>query len=298
MKTIMKSLIIEMCSKVYFRMYLAGWLVCFLLISCEEIDELNNEIIKVTKNELKLDFELSSTTRVITGNDYKTTFDNGDAIGVFIVKRSMSTLPVLSPSENFAHNIKLVYNKSLDRWVFAGEPIVVSESQPNMVLDFYAYYPYVDAANPTALICPVITDQSNSTNFNGATVLVSKKEGVPIDTEKVTLSLSHLMSLVQVQVTDTDSGVKTKMNLCAKVGATYNLLNPTDIVTTGPVSDIIMKRVESDNNTTSYTYWAIVPPQTIDKNEILFKSTLGWKYKAGEEVSLKPGSVEKYEIGK
>lgn len=234
-------------------------------------------------------------TRVATGADFKSQWEEGDEIGVFAaIGESYQLPPDIQKSGNWLHNVKLTYKDG--KWTGdAWWPIEADWGSFNY-LAFAAYYPYDAAAtDPTAIAFAVKTDQSDATdgcpNYNlsdllttGLAKLLSFKKG-----ETVKLSFCHSLSLVQVNVpmgTLTGSGPNEELevSLMARAKATVDMNNEgvsnyvnwvtLDATDNDPVS-IRMQRVEDPTNTTSYTYRALVPAQEFVKGNRIFRLKYG-----------------------
>ena len=119
-----------------------GMLSAFLLWGCSS-DEPGIDPLPPERGEkIKFAIEIANNplkTRVATDSDFKSSFEAGDKIGLFAVKREVNnTSATLQASGNFIHNAELTCQddgtwKTAEDLYYAGE---------GAVLDFYAYYPY------------------------------------------------------------------------------------------------------------------------------------------------------------
>ena len=133
-------------------------------------------------------------TRVTTGDDFKTVFDEGDEIGLFVVSRSVDAEKKLLPSGNYVDNRKLRF--SAGQWTLEGEPIYYPDDK---VLDFYAYYPYSKDVDPTA----IVYDATQSVYD----LMSARTTNVEASPTPVQLLFQHKLALVEVIIKDRGSSV-------------------------------------------------------------------------------------------
>lgn len=225
-------------------------------------------------------------TRVATGTDFKSEWEDGDEIGVFAkLVNPNNPVVTLEQSGNPLHNVKLTYTSG--KWVGDAWWPTLADFPANREMYFFAYYPYNAAAtDPTAIAFAVKTDQSNTTygkpNYNLSDLLFGESTHNYERGGKVELTFHHALSLVQVNVpvgTLTGSGPngELEVSLMARAKATVNL-NLCNIQSEAkpaatdndPVA-IRMQRVEDPSNTTSYTYRALVPAQDFAAGSRIFR---------------------------
>lgn len=195
-------------------------------------------------------------TRAATAPNFKTTWEVGDEIGLFIVRGASG----LQPSGNYADNVKMI--RQIDGSWQPQSPIYY----PNLTdqLHFYAYYPYDGTmTNPTNHIFSVKADQSLESDYNKSDLLLAKTENVSKSSNAVQLQFSHALSLVQVEVTReinispfTDDLTLTLIN--AKSDAVLGW--GSALTGIGTSTNITMHKVEG----LDYTYRALVPAQTLN----------------------------------
>ncbi|MFT4168882.1 MAG: fimbrillin family protein [Dysgonomonas sp.] len=210
-------------------------------------------------------------TRAATAPNFKTTWEVGDEIGLFIVRGASG----LQPSGNYADNMKLI--RQIDGSWQPQSPIYY----PNLTdqLHFYAYYPYDGTmTNPTNHTYSVKADQSLESDYNKSDLLLAKTENVSKSSNAVQLQFSHALSLVQVEVTReinispfTDDLTLTLIN--AKSDAVLGW--GSALTGIGTSTNITMHKVES----LDYTYRALVPAQTLnaDTKVSFMQTTTGKK---------------------
>ena len=180
----------------------------------------------------------------------ETTFETGDAIGVYAAVRMSSAPATLKTSGNYADNKRFVWNGS--QFVADGD---ANEIAAGYETDYYAYYPYrEDMGNPLDYNFSIQGDQREGITLSDF-MYAANRSGT---TDKViTLAFSHRLSRLQVTYTpeagEALSGVTIQR---AKATANINLGTGT-ANTLGATSDI---RMYNDGG----TFTAVIPAQARD----------------------------------
>ena len=180
----------------------------------------------------------------------ETTFETGDAIGVYAAVRMSSAPATLKTSGNYADNKRFVWNGS--QFVVDGD---ANEIAAGYETDYYAYYPYrEDMGNPLDYDFSIQGDQREGITLSDF-MYAANRSGT---TDKViTLAFSHRLSRLQVTYTpeagEALSGVTIQR---AKATANINLGTGT-ANTLGATSDI---RMYNDGG----TFTAVIPAQDRD----------------------------------
>ena len=180
----------------------------------------------------------------------ETTFETGDAIGVYAAVRMSSAPATLKTSGNYADNKRFVWNGS--QFVADGDANEIAASYET---DYYAYYPYrEDMGNPLDYDFSIQGDQREGITLSDF-MYAANRSGT---TDKViTLAFSHRLSRLQVTYTpeagEALSGVTIQR---AKATANINLGTGT-ANTLGATSDI---RMYNDGG----TFTAVIPAQDRD----------------------------------
>lgn len=248
----------------------------------------------------------SPQTRAATDAWFNTTWEAGDAIGLFAVESGQS----LKTSGNYIHNVKLTYDGS----AWSGAAYWPTVASGIASLDFYAYYPYdASASDPTAIAFNVHADQSGTTDVSGQQVsnytlsdLMTAKAAGAAKGSPVSLSFSHTMAMVQVSVPSTGRGWGPGEAMVISVkgmqtGAKLDLSGTPSVepVQGGKAVNVNMHRVEKKSDKDyfdKYTYRALVPVQTLKADAGLFLiSNEGDLYKAsgpGSDVELTAANAE------
>jgi hypothetical protein len=160
-----------------------------LLASC------SNDIEGLTDSTDVMHFSvnLNSSTRV-TGSS----FDENDAIGVYVTQYSGDTTTPLQVSGNYANNAKTV----LSNGVWTSTPTIYwGEGK----FDVFAYYPYTTPSSVDEYPFTVALDQSTTKTdgslggYEASDFLWAKATGVS-QTESVPLNFSHKMSRLVVNL--------------------------------------------------------------------------------------------------
>ena len=180
----------------------------------------------------------------------ETTFETGDAIGVYAAVRMSSAPATLKTSGNYADNKRFIWNGS--QFVADGD---ANEIAAGYETDYYAYYPYrEDMGNPLDYDFSIQGDQREGITLSDF-MYAANRSGT---TDKViTLAFSHRLSRLQVTYTpeagEALSGVTIQR---AKATANINLGTGT-ANTLGATSAI---RMYNDGG----TFTAVIPAQDRD----------------------------------
>lgn len=241
-------------------------------------------------------------TRVITSPTYESTFENGDEIGVFIVKGSGG----LQSSGNWVDNMKLTYNNGT--WSL---PTTLYYPTGDDLLHFYAYYPHkvsvVDALNMNIV---GLTDQSSAANLLKSDLLSASTLNVGKNSNPVQLNFSHVLTMVELSVSGGGAGAQMSSEVAVTLeGCIPNVslnLSTKAANASGGVTSVKMRRVEQSgdaNYLTRYTYRAFVPTQTVFTGAELFRFsqtqgtiTRTLSHRLAGNVALYPGEVKPYNI--
>ena len=197
-------------------------------------------------------------TRVSTDDTFFASFENGDAIGIFIYMRNPGEEISIVNNKLYVDNRKMTYNEGIWR---LESPIFYKND--DILLDVYAYYPF--RTNAVA----------NAVNYNASIgmidLLSASVFGIKkTDRQTVPLIFSHLLSMVQISIDKTntipDFDETFKVNFHGVISGDYNLEtkeinNPETGVIQLPFIDVV--------NTGSRSCRAWVPAQQIE-SEVVF----------------------------
>lgn len=228
-------------------------------------------------------------TRVATSTDFKSVWEAGNEVGLFIVKGN----GVLQASGNYVDNLKLTL-QSDGTWSYtlpSGKEYYPNDGDN---LSFYAYYPYNASMNPLSYTSAVPTDQHYypyAYDFLWAKIENRSKSSIPVQ-----LQFSHALAMVQVKAGIFDTW-DVNVNLFEAItDYTVNLANQS--IAPGSTK----KNIKMWNRANTYpkgefvtTNWVLLPPQTMNVR-------LGWTYKntpytatPATNVALAEGKVHKYD---
>ena len=245
-------------------------------------------------------------TRVATSTDgnYTSTWNNGDEIGIYIVKGSGG----LQASGNWVDNMKMTYNNGSWTPVFpSGKEYYPTDGDK---LSFYAYYPYNSAVtNALNMTIPGLTDQSSAANLSKSDLLSAFTPNVGKSSTPVQLEFSHALTMVELSVTggagaQISSEVAVTLEGCVP-NTSFNL-STRAANASGNAASVKMYRVEQSgdaNYLTKYTYRALVPTQTVFAGTELFRFsqtqgtiTRALSHRPSSNVALYPEQVKPYNI--
>ena len=222
--------------------------IAMLMFSC-------SENIEETPLEEKLPISISVDVQTRANDN---SFDDGDAVGIYVVNYDGSTAGTLKDNGNQADNTEFVYNGG--GWN-TSTPIYWKDK--NTTADFYAYYPYSNSANIDAHPFNVKEDQSNEANFWASDFLWGKTTKVAPSSNAVGIQVNHVLSRMVIKIkpgngfTSEDWKNANKSVTIANVltDATINLA--TGIATATGVAGSITPWAKSS------TYEAMIIPQTV-----------------------------------
>lgn len=234
-----------------------------------------------TGDQAGFKFELTTAgTRTTTDDNFKTTFTEGDQVGLFVVSRTANPDGTLAASGNYADNRKLTYTGGV--WQIDREVVFPADGE---TLVFYAYYPYVENVDPSAIAYDATQSMCD--------LLMARTGGVDNSTETVTLTFSHQLSLVDAQVTDGAASAAVLSGV--KPAASFNLgkfgTDEVMTVTSTEAADINMEKVAPKH------FRAYVPAQDGAEGKITISS--GEKSQAPSTLAnsaFKTGTAYKYNI--
>ncbi len=275
------------------------------LTACTQDEYGNQEPTPGNNGDIRFEISIAvpdGQTRTSTGADFRTVFKDGDEIGIFAVRHAAgatgSVLDLKADGTNFINNAKLTYVESTNTWTPANSICFPNNSD---VLDFYAYYPYdATATNPTNIAFRVKTNQSITSNYAASDLLTARNNNSGTGYSKgqtVSLTFAHILAMVQVKIANNATNPLHVHLLKATDYCGIHLSNGI-IDTNGSPQIITMYRVEQPNEVdydSSFTYWALVPPQTIQIAFYYLTDDVPFYSGSTSTVVLTGGSVKLYE---
>ncbi len=229
-----------------------------------------------------------SKLKMSTGTDFKSVWETGDEVGLFIVKGNAS----LQASGNWADNVKMTFDGS--KWDYSlpsGKEYYPNDGEK---LSFYAYYPYNASMDPLNYPSAVPTNQHywpSPYDF-----LWAKKEDISKSSTPVQLQFSHALAMVQVKAGIFDTWDVNLNMFEAIIDYTVNLASQS--ITPGSTKNNIRMWIKANtpsNGEFVTTNWVLLPPQTMDIR-------VGWMYKntpytatPATNATFTGGKVHKYD---
>lgn len=244
--------------------------------SCEKENEMNTGEQKGTPVEFEMNIS-STSTKTATDDNYATTFQNGDAVGIYQIDNTGVVVA----------NAQYVYDGT--NWNASGDKKIYA--QEGSTYSYYAYYPYkADAGeDPSSIAMTIENDQTSGFEKNDA--LMANNSTVTSGSSKVELTFSHAFALVQVNLKGDEAKKEATVTLRNIFPtATLNLTGNTVLDATGSTTEVKMWS-HSDNAT--FVYRAIVPAQTIKAGKALLEVSV-----SGKQYRLAWSDDLKYEAGK
>lgn len=217
-------------------------------------------------------------TQVDTRTSVENSFDDGDEIGIFAVRRPSVTGGVgkLLPHSNLADNKRYIYQRGK----------LLPKSQSDLIyyrrgerVDFYAYYPYRSHIDPTSWDIQTIEDQSTLANFRSSDFLTAKNEnflGEYNKSKPVLLNFEHLMGRLRLELTGFPLLEEIFVSSINK-GMSINL--QTSRMEINP----ILGNVKMHPSIPNKSYDILIPPHSFPASKL----NISIKYKSGEYISYK-----------
>lgn len=226
-----------------------------ILASCSQDEDV---LFGTNDSNTGIKFEIltaAGASRATTGDDFKTTFDNGDEVGLFVVAHTQGEAADIASAGNYADNYKLTYVGG--QWVIDKE---VTFPQNDVALDFYAYYPYVENVDPKA-----IAYDASSSMYD---LMMAKTADVNNTVETVTLTFYHQLSLLDAEIVDGAGSALTAEGFCTSASFNLGEYGSDDVMTLGDeVKQLTMTMVGAKH------FRAYVPAQEVsDAAKLVIKS--------------------------
>jgi hypothetical protein len=216
-------------------------------------------------------------------------FENGDEIGLFVVQRKKTDSATdddlkSTEDENFIHNARLTYSSSGNEWVF--DTSAYYQVAADITYDFYAYYPYQEGMDPTAMgINGVLDNQEGRSTLGKSDFMTAYERGHVREDGTVKLTFNHHFSLVKFDVLSAIGGSSSPFVNVAFNMQSYSIekfklipvaLGKEELIYTKNEKEksTLIGMHQLDNKTTSYQYQALVIPQIITGDMPLFYYSL------------------------
>ncbi|MDR1671724.1 MAG: fimbrillin family protein [Alistipes sp.] len=227
-------------------------------------------------------------TRVVTDASLDAKFEMRDQIGVFAAVRTgaAQAYPASDAAENLMHNVKYVRQPD-GSW--ESDPYTRFNIPQGATVDFYAYYPWVEGADPAAI--------SYNAAVSSADLMTARAVGVTESgSGNVTLVFGHKLALVQIEVDGQD--VLSTMDVQMRGVVHRGVL---DLTATDPAAEFT-----ADTEATTIIvpnqagfFCGYLPAQTIAAGVDLLNLNDGGDdmvYTTQAEAKLVAGGIKRYRI--
>lgn len=244
--------------KMYFKNLIFALAGALAMTACS--NEMEEQLAEENGNngkEVKFTVGIENLSRTaIAEGSLKTEFVKGDEIGIFAYDGETAV----------ASNVKYTYGGS----AWTSDNAIAAED--GVQLSYYAYYPYSEVTDPSAINVTVNADQSNG--FSKDDVLTAQNTTAEAGATSVSLTFAHAMAMVQVSLMQgtTDDADATVSLQSILPDTKVNAKDGSVVAATGEPVAVAMKKA-----TESLTYRAVVPEQTITANSKLLTIVAGGK---------------------
>ena len=253
---------------VFSSLLLAAMVAC---VSCSSDDTLMNEMKEGTESVVTfrpLFPDAGNGSRKAPSKIKETTFESGDVIGVFAVDASTGSKDL--KSSNYRDNVRYRFNGS--SFTAVDDAITISDNNTKG-LAYYAVYPYISNAGPTATFTVKSNQQSHSDY--SLSDLCTAFEG-PTTSQNVDLLFNHRLCNVIVELQGDNLASKSVSMKATNVQRMVQMnLNANTFVAQGNKGEVLM------NNAYTNAYQCIIAPQDMTKDTQMFVATID-----GKEIPL------------
>jgi len=144
----------------------------------------------IQSGEIRFDIQTTPVTRIDYTDVENPVFSEGDAIGLYAIKRHKddSSVPA-GATGHYMENIKFTMQDD-GSWLPEGNVSFYHPNSADSVMDFFAYYPHADAFDPTG---QVLTASEKC--------LTARTMGVTKATTTVSLMFTHKQMLLRINLT-------------------------------------------------------------------------------------------------
>ncbi len=228
-----------------------------LMTACHDDENVSGK--QESRQPVQFNMNLNQS-RTVTGTDNNRTtkWSEGDAVGIFVCKHGTQELVYT--------NAKYVLSGGF--WSAADEE---SKIYSDEAYDFYAYYPYASGVtDPKSVAVTALSDQTTADNYAQSDFLAAQNTAVDKNATTVSLTFSHLFSMVEVKISGDNVLQKpTKVTLNnVKLVTTVDLTaatpaaTVTDGTTAGNVEMYYLEKTENAD-VAPFVFRAVVPAQEI-----------------------------------
>jgi hypothetical protein len=205
-------------------------------------------------------FEFSLPTDAPSTRATDNQFEEGDAIGIYVVAYNNTETPVLG-IDNYADNKAYIYQNGKLQPLNQSDKIPFNPGKKYAV---YAYYPYNGSMqDPTNYVHTVIAGQYNNSWYRANDLLTASVE----DTEnQVVLRFKRVYSLIEINHPKSQGETPEEAALYSSAYSSKINLQTGGVTDNAADRRLIFLNLYSDNGN-SCTFRGIIPPQTILADE-------------------------------
>lgn len=210
-----------------------------------------------------------------------TSFDNGDAIGVFATTENSLN------NTNFADNVKYAYY-AIEKVFSSSSPI---EAEEGTSLKYYAVYPYSSVASGSTYTFEVKTDQTGSGYTNSD--LCMAVSGKTTD-EKVDLKFNHCLSKVIFNLSG--SGWSSNVNIALKNVYTQCNVNLNNMTAefSGNGNKTVKLALDGNN-----AFKSVIPSQILESERtklVVTMDGISYEYSFNTDITLNSGKQLQFSL--
>lgn len=222
-------------------------------------------------------------------------FEQGDAVGIYMVDYQDGVASTLQPSGNHADNLRFTYDGT---WT-PGTPLYWTDDHTKA--DFYLYYPYAGVTDIHAHAVNIPNDQSTEAAYKQGDFLWGKTAGASPTEQAVSITAHHVFSAAVIHV-KAGNGFTEESLAAADVSVHLNGLKrqATVDLTDGSVSltgeaATVIPLKEGDS------WKAIVAPQSVTREGLVSITVDGREYRLTQgdntpEFTFKAGKRHTFTI--
>lgn len=257
-------------------------LVCIgLFASCNQspIEDLSEKASK--SREVIFNIGISPITRTVT-DGLKSSFVSNDKIGISGINDGTQ--------EPITQNQQFFYKEN-NTWSSTMGAIYFPEDGNSA--DFYAYYPFDETKKELVFDYSVATDQSD--DYNKSDFLWAKNETIELGAKAVSLSFTHALALVEVNVTAPADETISYVEIKANATVTVDLKAQTATLKAEEMSAFIkMQKLKEKPN----SYRAVVPAQMLTGRCVFISTKEGgqYPYTLSEPMEIRANTVNTFDI--
>lgn len=259
-----------------------------LLSACSQGGDNDGDIKPDPKPAAKLEMKISPSIETSRATD--DAFENGDCVGLYVVRYDGSKPGLLAASGNYVDNMRFRYTGV---WT-PDSPIYWPDNTTHA--DFYLYYPYADVRSVTAYPFAVKADQSTESAYKQSDFLIGKASDVAPSENAVGIIASHVMSRMIIYIEPGD-GFTAQSLAAAAVSLRINGLQ------CGSTVDFASGSATPVGDAVSITpffagdcYKALVVPQTVAEGNLITVTVDGRDYNLKKAFTFKKAVSHKFTV--